>query len=75
MTAQNLRNVMLNRAALVVILPVLLPLLAVAVALAGLVYVWDSIVFRLRWVRWKVFKVPLPSLAPLPPKRRSGVGG
>ena len=51
-----------RRATIVVLIPLVLPALLFVVLFLSLVMAWNSFVYSLHWLRWKLFGVSIPPM-------------
>jgi hypothetical protein len=69
--ASNARNFgdlpLWRRVVLVVLIPFVLPAVALVFLLLTLILVWNSSVYGVYWLRWKMFGIPIPPLGPQSP--------
>jgi putative effector of murein hydrolase len=56
-----------RRAIIVVLIPFVLPGLVLVVLLLLLAMAWNSFVYGVHWLRWKLYGVPIPPMYPPPP--------
>jgi hypothetical protein len=69
--ASNARNFgdlpLCRRVIIVVLVPFVLPAIALVFLFLTLILVWNSGVYGGYWLRWKMFGIPIPPLGPLHP--------
>lgn len=75
--ASNARNFgdlpLWRRAILVVLVPFVLPAVALVFLFLMLLFLWNSGVYGIYWVRWKMFGTPIPPLGPQPSAERTAI--
>jgi putative effector of murein hydrolase len=59
-----------RRAILAVLVPLVLPAVALVMLLLLLAMAWNSFAYGVHWLRWKLLGIPIPPMRPAPEESR-----